>query len=388
MFSPPGENQREEKPVRVANPERTKGEQGMKKRMLVVLLILAVVCGTVFAQGGKEASSSGTIKMGALIRNLNEQFVKDYAENLKKLAAQNGVELNLQDAQGNVATQLDQLNTLLTQGYKYFVIISQDPSATEQMAQLIAAVGGGAAFSNIQPSVEALKVGKDFYLASSPEAVAGQYQAQIIDDYFTKYPDKAPGKVLNILYLQGQLGHPAQVNREAGMIDELKARGYTVNFIARDTANWTPDQAQEKMDTWLAAFRGKFNLVVAQNDGMALGAVESLITNGFTKANADDGTILTVPVLGIDATADALNSMDQNKLYATVLQDSVGQSSTAFELMLTMAKNGTANGSVAWGLSPATKVIAEEPATDPAVIGQCYLVPFKPVTKANYKDLM
>lgn len=360
----------------------------MKKRMLVVLLILAVACGAVFAQGGKEASAPGTIKMGALIRNLNEQFVKDYAENLKKLAAQNGVDLNLQDAQGNVATQLDQLNTLLTQGYKYFVIIPQDTSATEQMAQQIKAVGGGAAFSNIQPSVEALKVGKDFYLASSPEAVAGQYQAQIIDDYFTKYPDKAPGKVLNILYLQGQLGHPAQVNREAGMIDELKARGYTVNFIARDTANWTPDQAQEKMDTWLAAFRGKFNLVVAQNDGMALGAVESLITNGFTKANADDGTILTVPVLGIDATADALNSMDQNKLYATVLQDSVGQSSTAFELMLTMAKNGTANGSVAWGLSPATKVIAEEPATDAAVIGQCYLVPFKPVTKANYKELM
>jgi ABC-type sugar transport system substrate-binding protein len=360
----------------------------MKKRILVILLILAVVGGTVFAQGGKESSASGAIKMGALIRNLNEQFVKDYSENLKKLAAANGVELNLQDAQGNVATQLDQLNTLLTQGYKYFVIIPQDTSATEQMAQQIAAVGGGAAFSNIQPSVEALKVGKDFYLASSPEAVAGQYQAQIIDEYFTKYPDKAPGKVLNMLYLQGQLGHPAQVNREAGMIDELEARGYTVNFIAKDTANWTPDQAQEKMDTWLAAFRGKFNIVVAQNDGMALGAVESLITNGFTKNNADDGTILTVPVLGIDATADALNSMDQNKLYATVLQDSVGQSSTAFELMLTMAKNGTANGSTAWGLKPATKVIAEAPANDPSVIGQCYLVPFKPVTKANYKELM
>jgi methyl-galactoside transport system substrate-binding protein len=342
----------------------------MKKRILVILLILAVVGGTVFAQGGKESSASGAIKMGALIRNLNEQFVKDYSENLKKLAAANGVELNLQDAQGNVATQLDQLNTLLTQGYKYFVIIPQDTSATEQMAQQIAAVGGGAAFSNIQPSVEALKVGKDFYLASSPEAVAGQYQAQIIDEYFTKYPDKAPGKVLNMLYLQGQLGHPAQVNREAGMIDELEARGYTVNFIAKDTANWTPDQAQEKMDTWLAAFRGKFNIVVAQNDGMALGAVESLITNGF------------------DATADALNSMDQNKLYATVLQDSVGQSSTAFELMLTMAKNGTANGSTAWGLKPATKVIAEAPANDPSVIGQCYLVPFKPVTKANYKELM
>lgn len=358
------------------------------KKMLTILLVLALACTGVFAQGSSEPAKSDTVKIGALIRNLNEQFVKDYADNLQKLAAENGVELNLQDGQSDVARQLDQLNTLITQGYKYFVIIPQDTSVTEQMAKQIKAAGGGAAFSNIQPSVEALKVGKDFYLASSPELVAGQYQAQIIDEYFTKNPAKAPGKALNLLYLQGQLGHPAQISREAGLIDELTSLGYKVNFVARDTADWSPDKAQEKMDTWLAAHSGKFNLVVAQNDGMALGAVESLITNGLTKNNASDGTILTVPVIGIDATADALNSMDENKLYATVLQDSIGQSTTAFDLAYTMATKGTAFGSTAWGLKPASEVISEAPANDPAVIGQCYLVPFKPITKANYKDLM
>jgi len=357
------------------------------KKTVAILLVLALVCTGLFAQGGKEAADD-TVKIGALIRNLNEQFVKDYADNLRKLAEENGVELNLQDAQGDVARQLDQLNTLITQGYKYFVIIPQDTSVTEQMAQQIQAVGGGAAFSNIQPSVDALKVGKDFYLASSPESVAGQYQAQIVDDYFTQYPDKAPGKELNILYLQGQLGHPAQISREAGFVDTLESLGYTVNFVAKDTADWTPDKAQEKMDTWLAAHRGKFNLVVAQNDGMALGAVESLVTNGLVDNDASDGTILSFPVLGIDATADALNSMDQDKLYATVLQDSVGQSSTAFELALAMATKGTAQGVTAWGIEPAKEVISEAPANDPAVISQCYLVPFKPITKENYKDLM
>ncbi|WP_345907545.1 substrate-binding domain-containing protein, partial [Sphaerochaeta sp. UBA5849] len=172
------------------------------KKLVAVLLVLALLGTTVFAQGSSEAKSD-KVKIGALIRNLNEQFVKDYADNLRKLAAEKGVDLNLQDAQGDVARQLDQLNTLITQGYKYFVIIPQDTSATEQMAQQIKAAGGGAAFSNIQPSVAALKVGKDFYLASSPELVAGQYQAQIIDEYFTKYPEKAPGKVLNMLYLLG-----------------------------------------------------------------------------------------------------------------------------------------------------------------------------------------
>lgn len=358
----------------------------MKKKLLAILIVVAMVIPAIFAQG--QGESKDMVKVGALIRNLNEQFVKDYADNVRALAAEAGIDLDLQDAQSDVARQLDQLNTLITRGYKYFVIIPQDTSATEQMAQQIKAAGGGAAFSNIQPSVDALKVGKTFFYASSPESVAGQYQAQILDEYFTANPEKAPGKVLNLIYIEGQLGHPAQVARESGFIDECKRLGYTVNFVAKDTANWTPDQAQEKMDTWIAAHNGEFNAVIAQNDGMALGAVESLITNGMVKDNSDDGTILTVPVIGIDATADGLNSMKENKLYATVLQDSIGQSSTAFELVLAMAKGENAYGMTSWGIAPSKETIDEVPANDPAIIGQCYLVPFKPVTKANLKDFM
>lgn len=357
------------------------------KKALVAILVLALVIGSVFANGQQEASS-GRLKMGAIIRNQNEQFVKDYTENLKKVAAENDVDLVVMDGEGQVDKQLDQLSTLITQGYKYFVIIPQDSSATEQMAQKIAEVGGAAAYSNIQPTVDALKVDKNQYFASSPEAVAGQYQAKIIDEYFTKYPEKAPGKVLNLLYINGQLGHPAQVNRRAGMLNELKSLGYTVNFIAEDTANWTADQAQQKMDAWIAAFGGKFNLVVAQNDDMALGAVESLRTAGYVKADASDGTILTVPVLGIDATATGLASMQRNEMYATVLQDSVGQSTTAFMAVLEAAKTGTAIGKTINGLTAPSAPIDEAPASDPAVIAQCFLVPFKPVTKDNIADFL
>jgi ABC-type sugar transport system substrate-binding protein len=161
-----------------------------------------------------------------------------------------------------------------------------------------------------------------------------------------------------------------------------------VNFIAKDTANWTPDMSQEKMDTWIAAHDGKFNAVIAQNDGMALGAVESLITHGLTKTDSSDGTILSVPVIGIDGTADGLKSMESDKLYGTVLQDSIGQSATAFALVAAMAQGKDAYGMTANGIAPSTEVIDEVPANDPAIIGQCYLVPFKPITKANYKDFM
>jgi methyl-galactoside transport system substrate-binding protein len=351
------------------------------KKIVVFALVLAVLAGGLFA--------APKVVIGALIRNLDEQFVADYAANLKVLAEKAGVELKLLDSRSDQATQLDQLNTLLTQGVKFFVIVPNQTEATEQMAKAIKAVGGGAAFSNIQPSVAALKVGKNFFLASSPESVAGAIQASIIDDYFTKNPGKlAAGKTINTVMLLGQLGHPAQKYRTDAVLAGLAAKGYKVNIIAKDTANWKPDEAQQKMDAWIAAYGGKFNLVIANNDAMALGAVESLTTAGYTKSDASDGTILTVPVVGVDATQVALKSMQENKLLATVLQDSVGQSSTAFDLALAMATGKYKPGFVAWGIKPETKPGAEAPANDAAVIGQCYLVPFKAVTKANYTSFM
>lgn len=364
----------------------------MKRNLLKAICILGVVLGVagLFMGCNKKEADSDKIVMGALIRNLNETFVANYAENLKKLASDAGVQLNLLDGNGDVATQLDQLNTLLTQGVKYFVIIPQDTAATEQMCQLINEKGGAAAFSNIQPSVEALKVGKNFYLASSPETVAGNIQAEIADEYFKAYPDKlGPNNTINLLIINGQLGHPAQVNRRQGAIDGLKARGYNVNIVAEQTANWAAAEAQAVMDAWLAAYNGQFNMVFAQNDDMAMGAVESMLTNKYTddpnditKDTNGDGTVTKVPVIGVDATPAGQQSIRENKMYATVLQDAVGQSTTAFELMYTTATKGTAIGTTAGGIT-ATTEIGEDPATDPAILDQCFLVPFKKVTKAD-----
>lgn len=305
-----------------------------------------------------------------------------------------GVELKLQDSRGDMALQLDQLNTLLTQGVKYYVVVSNTTEATVDIASRIHAKGGGAAFSNIQPSVEALKVSPNFYLASSPESVAGQIQAQILDDYFKANPDKMANgdpDAIDAIFLYGQLGHPAQVYRTNAVKAGLKAAGYKLNVVAEDTANWKPDEAQAKMDTWLTAFNGEFDVVIANNDGMVLGAVESLLTaryiddpNDPSKDVDGDGTVLRVPVLGVDAIQVAVKSMEEKKLFATVLQDAVGQATTAFELAYMMATEGSATGKTAWGLKPLSAPIDESPANDAAIAGNKGIFVFN---KKQYSDL-
>jgi len=354
------------------------------KKITLILVVLLAVSSMVFA-GAQQEASSGNVKIALMMRNVDEQFLKDYADNVRKLAAQYNVDLNVQDARSDQQLQLTQVQTLLNQGYKYFVIIPCISELSEQFNTLIQAKGGAASYSNTQPTVASLKVGKNFFFASSPEFVGGSYQGGIIADYFDKYPARAPNKTINMLLINGQMGHPAQVNRRAGLLDALQKRGYTVNIVAEDSANWAPDQAQQKMDAWIASFRGRFNVVAAQNDGMALGAVQSLIQNGLVKTDISDGTRLQVPVLGIDATGDAIASMKRNELYATVLQDAVGQSAAAFDVIYQIATGTYKPGNPAGGTPAATSIISEAPANDPAIIGQCYLVPFVPVDKdSNY----
>jgi ABC-type sugar transport system substrate-binding protein len=160
------------------------------KRLLLIGVVLLAAVSTVFAGGGGQqgGASGGQVQIALLMRNIDEQFLKDYSDNVRKLAAEKGVALNVQDARSDGATQLTQLQTLLNQGYKYFVIVPCDSELSEQMNQLIQENGGAAAYSNIQPTTEALKVGKNFFFASSPEFVGGRYQGQLIADYFDKNP--------------------------------------------------------------------------------------------------------------------------------------------------------------------------------------------------------
>jgi ABC-type sugar transport system substrate-binding protein len=356
------------------------------KRVLLILVVLMAVSTVVFARG-QSAGDSGKVQIALLMRNMDEQFLKDYADNIRKMAAERGVDLNVQDARSQNDTQLTQLQTLLNQGYKYFVIIPCVSELSEQMNRDIQAKGGAASYSNTPPTLAALKVGPNFFFASSPELSAGRYFGKLICDYFDKNPAKAPNKTINMLHINGQMGHPAQVDRRAGMVAEIADRGYVLNIVAEDTANWTPDQANEKMNAWIAAFRDRFNVVAAQNDGMALGAVQSMIQNGLVKNDTSDGTRLTVPVFGIDATADAIASMKRNELYATVLQDAVGQSAAAFDVIYQIATGTYKPGNAAGGTPAATTPINQPPANDASVIGQCYLVPYSPVDKdsAYYK---
>lgn len=349
----------------------------------------SLLLAALFMTSGCKKTSEKKEVIGVLLRNDTEPFLAAYKAGLIKAAKENGITLQSYSANNDAAIQIDQLKTMLLNGVKNFVIIAYNTDLTEQMAKIINSQGGSAAFSNIIPSVDALKVGKNFYYASSPETDAGNFQAQIIDSYFKKNPSKLNGKNLRVVYFNGEYGHPAQIYRKVGVMEGLAKLGYNVNVVAEFGANWNLDSARQYLSLWLEGKHSDFDVVIAQNDEMALGAVEALVSHGYVDNPSNptqdvdrDGTALAVPVLGVDATEGGKTSMQKNQMYGTVLQDANAQAATALELVWQCLENGSAQGyTTKGGLSAAKETTKEAPLTDRNVIDQCFIVPFVPVTK-------
>ncbi|MCL7406875.1 sugar ABC transporter substrate-binding protein [Paradonghicola geojensis] len=237
-----------------------------------------------------------------------------------------GVDLQVEDAQNDVAKQLDQVNNFIASGVDAIIVNPVDTSATQALTDAAASAGVPLVFVNRQPiNVDTLPDNQAF--VASNEVDSGTLETIEVCRLFAE-----AGKTEASVYvMMGELSNQAAVQRTADIHDVIAAGkcAVTLNILDEQTANWSRDQAQTLMTNWLstgAAFDG----VIANNDEMAIGAIQALKAAGVSM---DD-----VVVAGIDATQDALLAMAAGDLDVTVFQDAAGQGAGSLDAALKLAR--------------------------------------------------
>jgi len=165
--------------------------------------------------------------------------------------------------------------------------------------------------------------------------------------------------------LKGEPGHQDAELRTEFSIKVLTDSGIKIEKLAEDTAMWDRPKAQDKMSSFIAAYGDRIEAVFANNDDMALGAIEALKAAGYFKG----GKFL--PVVGVDATAPALQALEEGTLLGTVLNDAKNQGQATFNLAYDLAQ-----GKVPTDASIGYKITN----------GKYVWVPYQKVTKDNYKQ--
>jgi len=107
---------------------------------------------------------------------------------------------------------------------------------------------------------------------------------------------------------------------------------------------WDSAKAKDLMDAWLSKHGEGIEFVVANNDGMALGAIASLQGNGYFEGD------LFMPVVGVDAIPDALSKIEEGSMVGTVLNDATNQGQATFDLAKNVAEGKDPLEGTSWVL--------------------------------------
>lgn len=282
------------------------------KKILLTAIAATLLSGSVFA---------ADIKIGVSLFSFDDNFLSVLRNSIEASANEAGVDVQMEDAKNEVGMQLNQVQNFIASGVDAIIVDAVDSDATQAITDDAAAAGIPLVYVGRRPiNVDMLPDGQAFVASNEDES--GTLQTQEVCRLMN-----GKGKVV---VMMGTLGDNAALQRTKDIHDVIatpECSGLVI--VEEQTADFMRTEGNDLMTNWLTAGL-EFDAVIANNDEMAIGAIQALKASGRSMDS--------VIVSGIDATADALAAMQAGDLDVTVFQNAEAQGRGALETSLKLIK--------------------------------------------------
>jgi ribose transport system substrate-binding protein len=262
--------------------------------MLLAVLLLAVLATALAAGCQRGGGEGGGARIGLSVSTLNNPFFVTLQDGAQSAADEAGAELIVSDAQNDTAQQQDDIQNFVTQQVNVILVNPVDSDA-------------------VVPAIEAANQANIPVIALDRGASGGELATTIASD--NVQGGNLAGEELirlvgsgSVAQLEGTPGADPARDRGEGFQDAIGAQS-AVEVIASQSANFDRAEGLNVAENILQA-NPDIAGIFAQNDEMALGAVQALGDNA-----GDD-----VKVVGFDAIEDALSAIQDGTMNATVAQ--------------------------------------------------------------------
>lgn len=298
------------------------------KRLCILLLCWLLLPFPVAA--GQEALPL----LGVAVYNGEDTFMSSLMAVIQS-QADGQVRLLMYDSANDQNLQNDQVADMIAQGCEALIINPVDRTAAIYLIQMAMRHDLPIVLINREPLGSDLALyDRAYYVGIDPKQ-QGLLQGQMAAAYFLSHPEadiNGDGK-MQLVLLRGQPGHQDTELRSVYAIRALQDAGVQTELLSEESAMWERTAAQERMSAMLSQFAGRIECVIANNDDMALGAIDALKAAGYFDGHR------FIPVLGVDATAPAMEALSQGALYATVYNNALEQGQAALRLALLLAQS-------------------------------------------------
>ncbi len=295
----------------------------MNKEKKWLLWGLLLLMGAVLLTGcGKEKKEleKTSVRIGVSLYRGDDTFINNIRmemENAAKAYEQSGgikVNLDIQDAKGNQNTQNNQVERFISLGCDVLCINPVDRTAASAIIDKAMAAQIPVVFFNRQPVEEDMDRWDQLYYVGAVAKESAVLQGNIVVNQYRQDPsslDTNGDGVVSYVLLEGESSHQDSLIRTEWSIQTLKDGGVPIEKITGGIANWERSQASALMEQWLLQYPDTIELVVCNNDDMALGAIDALDRTGITG----------ISLVGIDATVPGQEAVRSGKLMGTVSAD-------------------------------------------------------------------
>ena len=296
-------------------------------------LVLAV-CGGLLVYGNRENGEEPrtSMRIGVLLYRGDDTFISTLRgaieEQAKEYELQSGIKvtLDIMDAKGSQLTQDSQADRLISLECDALCVNMVDRSAASGVIDKAMEAGIPIVFFNREPVEEDMNRWDKLYYVGADPRESAVLQGQILVNAYQENPrtlDETGDGLVSYVLLEGESSHQDSLIRTEQSIQTLKDGGVPIERITGGIANWERSQASALMEQWLSEYPGEIELVIANNDDMALGAIDAMERNGVLTG--------TIQVVGIDGTPAGLEAIRAGKLLGTVESDRQAYAEAIFE---------------------------------------------------------
>lgn len=295
------------------------------KKVVAAVVLIGIVITCFCACNQSRQPSAEKIYAGIACYNQSDMYINQLINCIRQRfdeldSKKCRVTMAVRDAAGSQRVQDDQVRELLDDGCNILCVNLVDRADPSDIIDLAREHDVPIIFFNREPVAEDMMQWEKLYYVGAKAVQSGTMQGELAANAIQKNKriDRNKDGKIQYVVLEGEPGHQDSIIRTESAVDTLKQSGIELEKLGCGIANWSRAQAQNRMMQLIGQNQNKIELVLANNDEMALGAVDAYKKLNYTES--------AWPVFfGIDGTDAGLKAVEDRSLYATVYNDKEGQ---------------------------------------------------------------
>ena len=303
-----------------------------KRKVLAAALAFGIGIQGLASCTAEEQTGIVRAQVGVACYNQSDIFISElldcFEEKLNQLEKGSfEATVTVRDSAGSQRIQNDQVKELVDAGCNVLCVNLVDRADPSEIIDIARENDIPIIFFNREPVAEDMMQWDKLYYVGADAKQSGVMQGELAADAIETEPqiDRNKDGKIQYVVLEGEPGHQDAIIRTENAVDTLREKGVELEKLSYGIANWNQAQAENRMLQMISQHQNQIELVLANNDAMALGALDA-----YKKLNRTESAL---PVFfGIDGIKEGLEAIQEKKMAGTVYNDKEGQAGAIAKL--------------------------------------------------------